>query len=53
MLPAFLNANGLKGKVRVVQLSSGGANREALLQGKVDGIVAYVNEQVPQIEARA
>ncbi|MCY4438991.1 MAG: ABC transporter substrate-binding protein [Deltaproteobacteria bacterium] len=51
MLPAFLNANGLKGKVKVVQLSSGGAKREALLQGKVDGIVAYVNEQVPQIEA--
>ncbi len=51
VLPAFINANNLKGKVRVVQLSSGGAKREALLQGKVDGIVAYVNEQVPQIEA--
>ena len=51
MLPAFINANGLKGKVKVVQLSSGGAKREALLQGKVDAIVAYVNEQVPQIEA--
>ncbi len=52
MLPAFLNANGLQGKVKVVQLSSRGAKREALLQGKVDGIVAYVNEQVPQIEAQ-
>lgn len=52
MLPAFLNANGLQGKVKVVQLSSGGAKREALLQGKVDAIVAYVNEQVPQIEAQ-
>lgn len=52
MLPAFLSANGLKGKVKVVQLSSGGAKREALLQGKVDAIVAYVNEQVPQIEAQ-
>lgn len=51
VLPAFVNANNLKGKVKVVQLSSGGAKREALLQGKVDGIVAYVNEQVPQIEA--
>ena len=51
VLPAFLNANNLQGKVKVVQLSSGGAKREALLQGKVDGIVAYVNEQVPQIEA--
>jgi NitT/TauT family transport system substrate-binding protein len=51
VLPAFLAANNLTGKVRVVQLSSGGAKREALLQNKVDGIVAYVNEQVPQIEA--
>ncbi len=51
VLPAFLAANNLVGKVRVVQLSSGGAKREALLQNKVDGIVAYVNEQVPQIEA--
>lgn len=50
ILPAFLAANGLTGKVRVVQLSSGGAKREALLQNKVDAIVAYVNEQVPQIE---
>lgn len=51
VLPAFLAANGLTGKVRVVQLSSGGAKREALLQRKVDAIVAYVNEQIPQIEA--
>ena len=51
ILPAFLAANNLTGKVKVVQLSSGGAKREALLQSKVDGIVAYVNEQVPQIEA--
>lgn len=51
VLPAFLAANNLTGKVKVVQLSSGGAKREALLQNKVDGIVAYVNEQVPQIEA--
>ena len=35
----------------MIQLSSGGAKREALLQGKVDAIVAYVNEQVPQLEA--
>jgi NitT/TauT family transport system substrate-binding protein len=51
VLPAFLAANDLTGKVKVVQLSSGGAKREALLQSKVDAIVAYVNEQVPQIEA--
>jgi NitT/TauT family transport system substrate-binding protein len=51
ILPAFLAANNLTGKVKVVQLSSGGAKREALLQNKVDAIVAYVNEQVPQIEA--
>lgn len=51
VLPAFLAANDLTGKVKVVQLSSGGAKREALIQKKVDGIVAYVNEQVPQIEA--
>lgn len=51
VLPAFLAANNLTGKVRVVQLSSGGAKREALLQNKVDAIVAYVNEQIPQIEA--
>lgn len=51
VLPAFLAANDLTGKVKVVQLSSGGAKREALLQNKVDAIVAYVNEQVPQIEA--
>lgn len=50
-LPAFLAANDLTGKVKVVQLSSGGAKREVLLQNKVDAIVAYVNEQVPQIEA--
>lgn len=51
VLPAFLAVNNLKDKVRVVQLSSGGTKREALLQGKIDAIVAYVNEQVPQIEA--
>ncbi len=51
VLPAFLAANGLTDNVKVVQLSSGGAKREALLQRRVDGIVAYVNEQVPQIEA--
>lgn len=51
VLPAFINANNLKGKVKVVQLSSGGAKREAMIHGKVDAIVAYVNEQVPQLEA--
>ncbi len=34
MPPAFLNPNGPKEKVEVVQLSSGGAKREALLQGR-------------------
>ena len=51
VLPAFLAAHGLSDKVRVVQLSSGAAKREALLQRRVDGVIAYVNEQVPQIEA--
>ncbi|MBI3079667.1 MAG: ABC transporter substrate-binding protein [Deltaproteobacteria bacterium] len=51
VLPAFLAANGLTGRVKVVQLSSGAAKREAILARRVDGIVAYANEQVPQIEA--